>query len=81
MPTSRRSSRRLNRSPETPDGMLSKQGDCDQDIFWKITIPYSERRRALAQLELMNVNAFSLFDTDDALMEILYNRCVLQKSL
>jgi hypothetical protein len=42
-----------------------------QDALWKITIPGSEREKVLRQLDQYNINAFSLFDTEDSLMEML----------
>jgi hypothetical protein len=57
-----------------PDDLTSTCRETTQDVFWKIAIPYRERTKALAELDLMNVNAYSLFDSDDALMETLYAR-------
>jgi hypothetical protein len=42
-----------------------------QDLLWKITIPASERMKVLSALSLVNINAFSLFDTEETLMEML----------
>ena len=39
-----------------------------QDQLWKIDIPAKERSAALKRLETMNVNAFSLFGSEDALI-------------
>lgn len=41
----------------------------DQDLLWKFNIPVSERAKALTDLSRMNINAFSLFSTDDSLLE------------
>ena len=50
-------------------------GSPEQDVFWKITLPVSERAKALEDLDSMNINAFSLFDSDDSLMETLSSKC------
>jgi hypothetical protein len=43
----------------------------DQDLTWKLIMPASEHLKVLSILSSMNVNAFSLFDTEDSLMEML----------
>jgi len=48
-----------------------------QDILWKIDIPASERCNFLSKLDLMNINSFSLFETEDKLMEHIYISDVL----
>jgi FRG domain len=42
-----------------------------QDKLYKFTLPTKERPRVLAILDSMNVNAFSLFGSEDALAETL----------
>jgi hypothetical protein len=42
-----------------------------QDVLYKITLPRAERLDILRHLQEMNINAFSLFQTEDALMETL----------
>ena len=39
-----------------------------QDILWKIVVPSSERVFALRELDSMNINAFSLFGSEESLM-------------
>jgi hypothetical protein len=56
--------------------LIDLTGVPDQDVFWKITLPASERKKVLSDLDSMNINAYSLFDSDDSLMETLYNRCI-----
>jgi hypothetical protein len=51
---------------------LGAHVELNQDLLWKFTIPYSERDKALSELNLMNINAYSLFDTEEALLEMLY---------
>jgi hypothetical protein len=43
----------------------------DQDILMKFTIPGSERTKVLRQLDEHNLNAFSLFGSEESLMETL----------
>lgn len=47
------------------------RGDEDQDELWKFNIPSSERNKVLKRLEQYNINAFSLFGSEDSLMETL----------
>ena len=42
-----------------------------QDYLWKITAPTSISEEALAELNSMNINAFSLFDSEDSLISTL----------
>jgi len=46
----------------------------DQDFLWKITIPASERTRVLSALDRYNLNAYSLFGSEESLMETLASR-------
>jgi hypothetical protein len=45
-----------------------------QDQIWKFTLPRSERPRVLAYLDEHNLNAYSLFGSEDALMEMMARR-------
>lgn len=47
------------------------QNDIRQDLLWKFNIPVSERAKVLMHLKRMNINAFSLFGSDDSLLEEL----------
>lgn len=38
------------------------------NLFAKITLPFSERRTALDYLDLHNINEYTLFDTEDAMV-------------
>jgi hypothetical protein len=42
-----------------------------QDLLWKFNIPFGERSKVLKLLDDHNVNAFSLFETDEALLETI----------
>lgn len=50
---------------------VAAQNEEEQDLFWKLVLPVTERRKALAHLSLMNINAFSLFGTEDSLAETI----------
>ena len=43
-----------------------------QDFAWEITIPSSEKRKAIRNLALLNISAYSLFLSDESLMETVY---------
>lgn len=51
-----------------------EQGLHQQGICWKFTIPASERAKVLERLDAHNLNAFSLFGSEEALMETLATR-------
>ena len=51
----------------------------DQDELWKFNIPSSERRKILKRLEQYNINAFSLFGSEESLMETLSFREILSR--
>ena len=53
--------------------------DRGQDILTKYVIPRSERRKFLERLDLMNVNAYSLFGSEESLMETLAYRAIEKK--
>jgi len=43
----------------------------DQDELWQFNIPASERQKVLERLQQYNINAFSLFGSEESLMETL----------
>ncbi len=45
--------------------------------LFKITMPIEDRLVALKQLELMNINAFSLFGSDDSLIRTVSRQQLL----
>ncbi len=47
------------------------RADAKQDLLWKFNIPWGERIKVLKLLDDHNVNAFSLFDSDEALLETI----------
>lgn len=52
-----------------------------QDFLWKFNIPSSERIGVLRQLDHYNLNAFSLFDTEETLLETMWLREHVLKNL
>jgi hypothetical protein len=55
------------------------EGHRQQGICWKFTLPASERLKVLGLLDESNVNAFSLFGSEESLMEMLAVREFLLK--
>ena len=49
----------------------------DQDLLWKFTLPASERTRVMRLLDANNINAYSLFQTDEALLRTIATRELL----
>jgi hypothetical protein len=54
-----------------PHQKMLETGTPGQDEVWKITIPTSERKKVLQSFDQYNLNAFSLFDSEEGLMETL----------
>ena len=50
------------------------KGEDTQDHLWKFTLPTSEAPAVLEQLEQYNINAYSLFQSEEALMQTLARR-------
>lgn len=46
-----------------------EKSETDQDILWKVTLPVEQRLEILRILDLHNINALSLFGSDEGLME------------
>ncbi len=49
----------------------------DQDLLWKITLPATLRNQVLRRLDSFNLNAFSLFQSEDSLMETMALRAFI----
>lgn len=54
-----------------PHEQVFECNNSDQDVLWKFTIPWTERTKVLKLLDNHNLNAFSLFDTEETLMETM----------
>ena len=52
------------------EAMCSENSE-EQDLLWKINITSTERLKVLAYLDSININAFSLFGSEESLMETL----------
>jgi len=46
----------------------------DQDLLWKFTLPASERTKVLGLLDANNINAYSLFQNEEALLATIATR-------
>ncbi|MGH9509549.1 MAG: FRG domain-containing protein [Terriglobales bacterium] len=63
----------------SPHEDVFARSDPDQDVLWKFDLPSSERVRVLRLLNDYNLNAFSLFDSEESLMETAWLREVVFK--
>lgn len=52
----------------------------NQDRLWKVTLPGSEGATTMRKLEQYNITAFSLFQSEEALLETLARKLVTPKS-
>jgi len=52
------------------DDVLAR-GDLKQDVLWKFNIPWVERLKVLKLLDSYGLNAFSLFGSEESLMQTL----------
>jgi len=55
----------------TPHERVFAASSLTQDCLWKLTLPKSERRKVLEVLDAHNLNAFSLFQTEEALLNTI----------
>ncbi len=55
--------------------------DKGQDMLWKFNIPVTERPKALKALNRMNINAFSLFGSEDSLVETIATNEIIKRGL
>ena len=54
-----------------------EKGGENQDLLWKFNLPASERTKVLRSLDLYNLNGYSLFGTEESLMETVAQREIL----
>jgi hypothetical protein len=47
-----------------------------QDLLWKMTVPAKERQTALRYFDKFNLNEFTLFDSEEGLLEMLAARVI-----
>jgi len=66
------------------DRVFGQKDLLNQDLLWKITIPANERVEVLRFFDKVNLNEFTLFDTEEGLLEMLAMRVLdlrLQKPI
>ena len=56
------------------------RGEKHQDVCYKFNIPWTERAKVLKKLDNYNLNAFSLFDSEESLLETMALRELTFKS-
>ncbi len=58
---------------QKPDPFLMAfgRGDSNMDVIWKFNLPAAERLKVLKSLDRSNINAFSLFQSEESLMETM----------
>jgi FRG domain len=61
---------------EPHDSVFGMKDNLQQDLLWKITIPAKERLKVLEHLDKFNLNEFTLFDSEEALLEMLAMRVI-----
>jgi len=57
-----------------PHGGVFTRNSSNQDFLWKFNIPAKERVKVLKFLDGYNLNAFSLFESEESLMETMARR-------
>jgi hypothetical protein len=58
------------------DSVFGMKDDRDQDLLLKLTIPTKERVRAMRHFDKFNLNEFTLFDSEEGLLEMLAVRLI-----
>jgi len=58
---------------------VTARNDPDQDRLWKFNIPASERPKVLTRLNAFNINSFSLFGSEESLVDTIATREFLIK--
>ena len=54
-----------------PHEEVFERGDPNHDVLWKFSLPAAERLKVLKLLDRSNINAFSLFQSEESLMETM----------
>lgn len=62
------------------EGVFYQRDGLNQDLLWKITVPASERMKALRYFDKFNLNEFTLFDSEEGLLEMLATRVIDMRS-
>lgn len=61
------------------ENVLGSRGD-KQDVLWKFNLPSSESSKVLHTMDEYNLNAFSLFDSEETLLETMWFRELVTRS-
>jgi len=58
------------------DSVFGTKDNLQQDLLWKMTVPAKERQKALRYFDKFNLNEFTLFDSEEGLLEMLAARVI-----
>ena len=58
------------------DSVFGMQNNLQQDLLWKLTVPAKERLKVLRYFDKFNLNEFTLFDSEEGLLEMLAARMI-----
>jgi hypothetical protein len=58
------------------DCVFEMKDHLQQDLLWKMTVPAKERQTALRYFDKFNLNEFTLFDSEEGLLEMLAARVI-----
>ncbi len=58
------------------DRVFGQKNHLEQDLLWKFTVPASERLKVLRFCDKVNLNEFTLFDTEEGLLELQATRFI-----
>lgn len=61
---------------ESHDSVFGQKDNLQQGLLWKITLPAREHMKALSFLDKFNLNEFTLFDSEESLLEMLAMRVI-----
>lgn len=61
--------------------LVFNKDDSRQERLWKFNIPVEEKNKALGILNKMNINSFSLFGTEDSLVESISTYEIIKNKL
>jgi hypothetical protein len=58
------------------DSVFGIRDHLRQDLLWKMTVPAKERQKALRHFDKFNLNEFTLFDSEEGLLEMLASKTI-----
>jgi hypothetical protein len=56
------------------ESVYGQKNERQQDLLWKMILPAAERQKALRHFDKFNLNEFTLFDSEEGLLEMLATR-------